>query len=179
VEKLAVSHLSAPPSVLLAEDDPDDAFFMRRAFAHSALASRLFVVEDGLEAVNYLLGTDTYAERQTYPLPGLLLLDLKMPRMNGFEVLEWLQGRPEFKDLPIVVLSGSDLDCDAKKARELGADDYRVKSIDIAHLTKMLRELQARWLNSYRKGVPNTEPALQPAQLPLRHCSRPRSQQIT
>jgi CheY-like chemotaxis protein len=152
MEKLAVSHLSEPPSVLLAEDDSHDVFFMQRAYAHSALPNRLFVVRDGVEAVAYLSGTDPYADRQQFPLPGLLLLDLKMPRMNGFDVLQWLQGRPEFKRLPIVILSGSGLSEDVHRAEELGADDYRVKSSNINHLTQMVYELQARWLNGHRKS---------------------------
>jgi len=171
VSETVMLHLSEPPSVLVAEDDSNDAFFLRRAFARSALPHRLFVVQDGVEAVSYLSGTDPYADRQKYPLPGLLLLDLKMPRMNGFDVLEWLQGRPDFNRLPIVILSGSDLECDAQKARKLGADDYRVKSSDIVHLTKMLHELQTRWLNGHRKGAPDTAHGSQPLQLPLHYAS--------
>ena len=159
MKKLAVLQLSEPPSVLVAEDDPDDAFFMQRAFEHSALPNRLFVVQDGAEAVDYLNGKAPYADRRKYPLPGLLLLDLKMPKISGFEVLEWLQGRPEFNHLPIVILSGSDLDCDVQRARALGADDYRVKTSDIAHLTRTLHELHTRWLNGHRKGVPVTSVA--------------------
>ena len=79
-----------------------------------------------------------------------------MPNMNGFEVLEWLQGRSEFNRLPIVILSGSGLSEDVHRAEQLGADDYRVKSSDINHLTQMLHELHARWLNGHRKGVPAT-----------------------
>lgn len=143
-----------PPLVLLAEDDPDDAYFMQRAFAHSGLPNRLFIVANGREALDYLQGNGPYADRQSYPSPGLLLLDLKMPEMNGFEVLEWLQGRSEFKGLPIVILSGSGLSGDVVRAEKLGADDYRVKSSNINHLTQMLYELQARWLNGHCKGVP-------------------------
>jgi len=159
VEKLAALQFSAPPSVLLAEDDSDDPFFMQRAFAYSALPNRLFVVRDGLEVVNYLHGTDPYADRRKYPLPGLLLLDLKMPRMNGFELLEWLQCRPEFNNLPKVIVSGSWLECDVQKAMELGADDYRVKPLDTDDLTKILHGFQTRWLNGHRKGAPDTEVA--------------------
>ena len=141
--------LSEPPSVLLAEDDFDDAFFMHRAFARSALPNQLFVVTDGLQAVNYLHGKGPYADRQIYPLPGLLLLDLKMPGMNGFEVLEWLRGHSPFNDLPIVILSSSNLEADMRRAKELGADDFRVKSSNIDYLTEMLHELHTRWLNGY------------------------------
>jgi CheY-like chemotaxis protein len=146
---------SEPPLVLLAEDDANDVFFMQRAFEHSGLPNRLVVVSDGREALHYLQGTGPYTDRQSYPFPGLLLLDLKMPTMNGFEVLEWLQGRSEFNRLPIVILSGSSLPADVRRAEKLGADDYRVKTSNIKHLSQMLYELQARWLNGHRKGLPH------------------------
>jgi len=142
--------------VLLADDDPDDVFFMERAFKHSTLPNRLFVVPNGLEALAYLRGSAPYADRQSYPLPGLLVLDLKMPLMDGFQVLQWLKGRPEFNHLPIVVRSGSDFPGDMHKAEALGADAYWVKTADITRLTKMLHELHARWLNGHRKGAPDS-----------------------
>jgi CheY-like chemotaxis protein len=143
------------PLVLLAEDDSNDAFFVQRAFEHSGLPNRLVVVSDGRGVLDYLQGIGPYADRQSYPLPGLLLLDLKMPTMNGFEVLEWLQGRSEFNRLPVVILSGSGLSADVLRAEKLGADDYRVKTSNIKHLSQMLYELQARWLNGSRKGPPD------------------------
>jgi len=150
---------SEPALVLLADDDPDDVFFMERAFRHSALPDRLFVVANGLEALAYLRGSAPYGDRQSYPLPGLLVLDLKMPLMDGFQVLEWLKGRSEFNHLPIVVLSGSDLPADMHKAKALGADDYRVKTANITHLTTMVHELHARWLNGHLKGASHTAAA--------------------
>ena len=132
---------------------------MRRAFDHSGLSNRLFVVSNGREVLDYLQGTGPYADRQSYPLPGLLLMDLKMPTMNGFEVLEWLQSRPDFKTLPVVILSGSGLSGDVERAEKLGVDDYRVKSSNLKHLTQMLYELQTRWLNGHRKGLPDTNVA--------------------
>ena len=118
---------------------------MQRAFAHSALPNRLFVVADGLDALDYLQ-------------------DLNLPRMNGFDLLERLQGRPGYKNLPIVILSGSSMEEDVRRARELGADDYRVKTSNLSELKKMLHELRARWRKaagckvrggrSRTKGVP-------------------------
>ena len=125
---------------------------MQRAFAHSSLPNRLFIVVNGSEATNYLEGVGIYSDRHKYPFPGLLLLDLKMPKMSGFEVLAWLQGRSQFNNLPRVVLSGSPLARDMQKAKALGADDYRVKSSDVTHLTKLVHELHARWLNGHRKS---------------------------
>jgi CheY-like chemotaxis protein len=77
-----------------------------------------------------------------------------MPLMSGFDVLRWLQGRSEFKHLPIVILSGSSLPHDLHRAEQLGADDYRVKTSNNKHLTQMISELQTRWLNGHRKGTP-------------------------
>src|SRR5258706_12776145 len=113
--------------ILLAEDDENDVFFLRRALARSGLGNPLIAVRDGQEAVDYLAGIGPYADRASHPLPGLIFLDLKMPRMNGFEVLLWLSSRPEFGELPVVVLTSSAQDSDIRKARELGADDYQVK----------------------------------------------------
>jgi CheY-like chemotaxis protein len=139
---------SSPP-ILLAEDDPDDVLLMQIAAQKAGLPNPLFVVSDGQETVDYLGGKDLYSNRQSYPLPSLLLLDLKMPRLSGFDVLAWLQEHPEFNDLPIVVLSGSDLEKDIQKAKELGADDYRIKPAGTGSLVKMLHELYDCWLDGH------------------------------
>jgi CheY-like chemotaxis protein len=132
--------------ILLAEDDENDRFFIRRALARSGLGNPLVAVRDGVEAVDYLAGIGSYADRASHPLPSLLLLDLKMPRMSGFDVLVWLATRPDFDELPVVVLSSSTLDSDIKRARELGADDYQVKPQEFERLVEMLRNLHSRWL---------------------------------
>lgn len=90
-------------------------------------------------------GEPPYQDRVTHPLPGLLLLDLKMPRMNGFEVMAWVVERPEFQHLPVVVLSSMN-ESDMEKARQLGAREYLVKPNDFRNLTKMLQDVAARWL---------------------------------
>jgi len=95
------------PVILVAEDDENDVFFLRRAFLKAGLANPLVAACDGQAAVDYLEGTGVYADRKSYPLPGLLLLDLKMPRKSGLEVLTWLRERPELSQIPVVVLSSS------------------------------------------------------------------------
>ena len=137
---------SVLPLILLAEDDNDDVLLMRRALKKSAIENPVFVAHDGQEAIDYLEGEGPYADRTTYPLPGLLLLDLKMPRVDGFDVLAWVQDHAAFNDLPTVVLSGSDLEEDVVKAKKLGADDYRVKPGEPANLTEMVHQLHSRWL---------------------------------
>ena len=133
--------------ILLAEDQPDDVFLMRLALQKAAILSPLFVARDGQEAIEYLSGEGAYANRLNYPLPHLLLLDLKMPRRSGFDVLEWLQAHPELKELPVIVLSSSNLEEDICKAKKLGAADFKVKPSDLGDLITLVREIHTRWLN--------------------------------
>src|SRR5262245_17306717 len=132
--------------ILAAEDEETDRLFLRLAFQKAKLPRPLVTVNDGRECVDYLIGSGSFAERELHPLPVLLLLDLKMPYMNGFDVLKWLATRPEFKDLPAVVLSSSPADADIQKAHQLGARDYLVKPHSIEELVKILQQLRERWL---------------------------------
>jgi CheY-like chemotaxis protein len=143
------------PPVLAAEDEETDAFILRRAFEMASVPQTLVVVADGQEAVDYLGGNPPYADRVLHPLPGLLLLDLKMPRMNGFDVLAWLASRPDFKCLPTVVLSSSPDDADILRARQMGARDYFVKPNSLSDYVKIVQSLHARWL----AGMPNPQPS--------------------
>src|SRR5437762_3999648 len=109
--------------ILLAEDDKNDIFLMRRAFDTAGFQNPLFVVHNGQEAIHYLDGVGEYASRDKYPLPGLLLLDLKMPLMDGFDVLAWLRVHSQFDSLPLVVLSSSRHEFDVEKSRQMGVFD--------------------------------------------------------
>src|SRR5436190_23460124 len=97
--------ISENAPVLLAEDDPDDVLLTHIAFEKARLANPLQVVRDGEEAIAYLQGEGRFADRRKYPLPILLLLDLKMPKINGFQVLEWLRHEPVLKRLPVAVMT--------------------------------------------------------------------------
>jgi CheY-like chemotaxis protein len=143
---MILSSSASLPIILLAEDHPDDVFIMRFALKRAGLPNPLFVARDGEEVVEYLGGEGAYADRGSYPFPSLVLLDLKMPRMDGFDVLRWCKSHPEINGLPIVVLSGSDLDEDKQRANELGAADYRVKPVGTENLILLLQELHSRWL---------------------------------
>ena len=143
---MALAEPSTLPLILLAEDTLLDVFFLRRALMKAALANPIVVVRDGQEAIDYLEGQGPYADRKTYPLPGLLLLDLEMPRVDGFGVLAWLKTQTAFDRLPKVVLSGSVREENAHKAKALGAHEYRVKPTAPDELTKIVHELHARWL---------------------------------
>jgi CheY-like chemotaxis protein len=139
----------SPPGlpVLIAEDEESDAVILRFAFQRAGLAHQLFVVRDGQAAIDYLVGSAPYDDRQEYPLPKLLLLDLKMPRMNGFDVLAWLTLQPQFHDLPAVVLSSSAAQADVAKARQMGAREYFVKPHGLTELVGIVEALHNRWLN--------------------------------
>src|SRR2546423_12221602 len=114
-------------NILLAEDNPDDVFLLQEAFRKAGVRHRLDVVENGLEAVAYLKGEHVYGDRHEHPFPDLMLLDLNMPRMNGFEVLEWVRQSGECAHLMVHVVSASSREADILRAYELGANSYLVK----------------------------------------------------
>src|SRR6266567_605609 len=116
--------MSGIESILVAEDDPADAFFLQRAFAKAGVSISLHFVRDGQEVIDYLRGEPPFADRVVYPLPQLLLLDLKMPRLNGFDVLGWLKESPDLKRLPVVVFTSSRETADVNHAYDLGANSY-------------------------------------------------------
>jgi CheY-like chemotaxis protein len=132
--------------ILLAEDNEDHAVLTRRAFKQSGLVNPLFVVEDGEQAIAYLKGEGKFANRSEYPLPTLLLLDLKMPRKNGFEVLEWLRGQPELAALRVVVLTTSDQIHDVNRAYQLGANSFLTKPVDFRDFVQLSSAIKGYWL---------------------------------
>ena len=141
-----MSALSLP--ILAAEDEETERFLLKIAFERTGLPNPLVTVGDGKEAVDYLAGHAPYTDRAIHPLPALLLLDLKMPRMNGFDVLAWLAARPEFRDLPVAVLSSSPDESDIARARQMGACAYFVKPHDLSDLVKIIQSLPDLWLKS-------------------------------
>ncbi|HEX3801019.1 MAG TPA: response regulator [Verrucomicrobiae bacterium] len=114
--------------ILYAEDNPDDMLILKMAFKRAGFAHALHCVDDGQEAICWLRGDNRYADRKKYPLPDLLILDLKMPKKSGFDVLEWLKEKDELKHLPVVVLSSSDDARDLKRTAALGVTKYLQKS---------------------------------------------------
>ncbi len=129
-------------TVLLAEDDPNDATLMQRAFERIRPAQRLEIVRNGREAINYLSGEASYANREEHPLPFLMLLDLKMPYVDGIEVLQWLRQRPELRPMMVVVLTSSDDDSDIQRAYDLGAHSFLLKPTGFADLLDLVKTLQ-------------------------------------
>lgn len=138
--------MSEPRAVLLVEDDANDVFLMQRAFQKASVVNPLQVATDGEEAVAYLAGAGRYSDRQTHPFPALVLMDLKLPRRSGLEVLEWRLGQRDLRRLPIVVLSSSRETGDVNRAYDLGANSYLVKPVSFDSLLGMVQSLSLYWL---------------------------------
>lgn len=134
------------PPILLVEDDPNDVLLIRRAFTKARLANPVQSVEDGDQAVSYLAGAGPYADRQSYPLPVVVLLDLKLPRRSGLDVLAWLRQQEGLRRLPVVVLTSSRESADVNRAYDLGANSYLVKPVTFDALLELVQTLQLYWL---------------------------------
>jgi len=136
-----------PPVVLLVDDDDGCAILLRAAMEKAAIDCSLQYVGDGKKAMDYLSGIGKYQDRNRFPMPSLVLLDLKMPSVNGFEVLHWKSKLPSLDWLPVVVWSTADIDTDQQEAIALGADSYLVKPMklqDLMDLARKLLEIMAR-----------------------------------
>jgi CheY-like chemotaxis protein len=134
--------------ILLVEDSPDDVLLIERAFQKSDLRHPLRSVTDGQKAIEYLEGIDDYSDRDTFPFPGLVILDLKMPGVGGFDVIQWMRRHPQAKLVPIIVLASSSLPADVNRAYELGANAFMVKPADHRALERLLRTMGEFWLAS-------------------------------
>jgi CheY-like chemotaxis protein len=132
--------------ILLAKDNETDALLVRRAMNIAGIKAKLQIVRDGQEAVDYLAGTNSYSDRQLHPFPKLMLLDLDMPRLNGFEVLKIVRGDLHFTRLPVIVLTSSENPSDIRRAYDLGATSYFRKPNNIEGLDEMIHVLHAYWL---------------------------------
>jgi CheY-like chemotaxis protein len=144
----------APGTILMVDDDANDIFFLRRAFLKAGLSYPLLDLPDGEKAIEYFSGSNQYGDRIKFPLPVLLLLDLKMPKVTGYDVLEWLRKREELAQFKIVVLSSSGLESDIARAKQLGADDYRIKPGDIDETISLVKDITARWLDRPAPAAP-------------------------
>jgi CheY-like chemotaxis protein len=140
--------------ILIADDDRNDILIFERSLKAAGVLNPLKVVRDGAEAVDYLAGEGVYADRTQYPLPDLMLLDLKMPKLDGFDVLTWWRENGQGGRFPIVVLSGSALPQDIEMSRTLGAFAYRVKPGDAEGLSKLAEEVRDHWLAVDTKAPP-------------------------
>ncbi len=131
--------------MLYVEDEQSDALFMERAFARKGLSERLRVVGDGRAAINYLSGAAKYNNRQKYPVPAVVLLDLNLPHVPGFEVLQWMRNHPDFRRTPVVIFSSSTREDDRVKAQELRANEFLSKPSS-AEFGEVVEGLKGKWM---------------------------------
>ena len=133
------------PLVLVVEDDQDHATLIRAAFKSQDVRFPFRVFGDGQEAIDYLCGEPPFEDRTRNPLPAVIILDLKLPRVSGFEVLEWLQGKPRLQDIPVLVFTSSSNPEDAERAYSLGAQAYCQKPADFTILVSAIEGLVGRF----------------------------------
>ncbi|HLX70304.1 MAG TPA: response regulator [Verrucomicrobiae bacterium] len=132
-------------TVLYVEDEENDALLMEMAFKSQGLQGGYRTVNNGQMAIDYLSGVGTFSQRDRYPFPALVLLDLNLPEVHGFEVLKWIRAHSDFRELPVVVFSSSLREDDKTKAQELRADDFISKPNSPALLRNIVRGLKERW----------------------------------
>ena len=149
-------------TVMVVEDEPDEVFLLKQAFQRVGLKNPLLVLRDGQEAIDYLSRPGA-ASGPGVP-PALMLLDLKMPRKTGFEVLEWLRRQPELKRIVVVIMSSSNLMSDVNRAYELGCNSYLLKPGNVDQLAEMVKLINSYWLllnrNPEVSHGPHTAPFL-------------------
>lgn len=145
--------------VLLIEDDPNDLFLLKRAFQKGLGTDNILTTRNGEEAIQYLKSLvitesdspqERSAEVEDAEIPSLILLDLKMPRKSGLEVLQWIQSQPLIKRIPTIVLSSSKAHVDVNRAYDLGANSYIVKPLEFQKMTEIVEMIGAYWLKTVR-----------------------------
>ena len=131
--------------ILIAEDDENDALILKRALRKAGFNNAFHVSKDGADVVSYMRGEAPYGDREKYRFPRILITDLKMPRMDGFELLEWIQSHPQCSLIPRLVLSASNQQADVQRAYRLGANSYLMKPSSFERLVEMLQTILQYW----------------------------------
>ncbi len=134
------------PVILLVEDNPDDVALTIRAFRRGRIANEVVVARDGVEALDFLFARGSYAQRDAAELPQVVLLDLKLPKLNGLEVLRRIREHPLTKLLPVVILTSSKEEQDRMSGYELGCNSYVQKPVDFVQFTEAAKQLGLYWL---------------------------------
>jgi CheY-like chemotaxis protein len=138
--------LTPDKAILLVEDDMNDAFFLRYAFEQAGISNAVKVAEDGKSAMDYLSGSGKYADRDAFPLPSLMLLDLKLPECPGMEVLAWIREQPDLGCLIVIVLTSSADPRDVEQAYRMGARSYVVKPLTLDKRLQLAHAIKHYWL---------------------------------
>jgi CheY-like chemotaxis protein len=139
--------------VLHIEDDPNDSMLLKYACEKANTGFELRVVRDGDEALAYLRGADQFTDREKHPLPDLILLDLKMPGLSGFDVLKWLRSDEDLRGVPVIVLTSSNHEVDVQRAYALGANSYLVKPVGFDALVNVAETIHGYWLNLHEQAA--------------------------
>lgn len=137
-------------TILLVEDEENDAMLVKMAFEKNNIPNPVQWVRDGMEAIAYLNGEGPFADRKKYPFPEVLLLDLKMPRMTGLELLAWIHEHPDFKIIPTIIMTSSKQEMDIEKAYNLGANTYMTKPCSFDELANMVKLTHEYWAMSVK-----------------------------
>lgn len=133
--------------ILLVEDSEDNVFLVRHAMHKAGVTARLEVTTSGEQALEYLRGINGYSDWHQFPLPSIVLLDLKMPGMDGFDVLKWIRQQPGLKALRIAMLTSSESPAEIKMAHELGANIFLTKPVELDRLIQIMKTLNQHWLD--------------------------------
>jgi CheY-like chemotaxis protein len=150
--------MSADRPILLVEDDENDILLFQRAAREAGIQNAVSVARDGQEAIDYLAGHQQFADRNRFPLPGLLLLDIKMPRKTGLDVLEWLSGQPHLRLLPVIMFTSSPRSDDVAQAYRLGANAFVVKPSSFERRNELARVIKVFWLEFNHLPTPDPVP---------------------
>jgi CheY-like chemotaxis protein len=146
--------MESKPQVVLSVDDNDvDGALLERAFKRTSIPARLFRVSEGPQAMAYLSGDGIYRDRDNYPLPDLVLLDLAMPKMSGVEVLKWIREQPTVKRTKVLIFTSSEKPEDVHAASQIGADGYLLKPTKFDDLKNLVKQIHEEWLALKRKGA--------------------------
>jgi CheY-like chemotaxis protein len=146
--------------ILLIEDDANDVLLVQRAFKRLNIVNDFQVARDGEEAIAYLAGEGPFGDRHTYPIPVVVLLDLKLPKKSGLEVLEWVKGQDGLRRIPVIALTSSRETSDVNRAYDLGVSSYLVKPVTFTALVDLLTQVDVYWLLVNERpdvGVPSQE----------------------
>jgi len=137
-------------TILLVEDNDDDALLVQRAIRKNNITNAIHRMKDGIEALNYLQGLEGFSDRKQFPFPEVIILDLKMPRMGGLELLAWIDEHPEYRVIPTIVLSSSRLEKDVERSYALGANTFMVKPWNFDALAQMIKTIHDYWAISVK-----------------------------
>ena len=138
------------PVILIVDDSEDDVLLIRTAFEKAGITNPVHVLHDGQEAIDYLSATAAFTNRAEHSLPDLILLDLKMPRMDGFQVLDWIRKQPGIRSIPVVVLTTTQEMAEVNRAYAIGANSFLVKPMEFGNYVELSKLIRRYWMQSVR-----------------------------